>query len=173
MALIAELVPSGTKRDMLMVRPFTVGLIQQFAHGILRQPEEVQRHKMELAAPLMKQYWTRSVAERIKVGERLRLECVALGRLDLLAEMLEFVRAGTKPVLVHQRRAGKLYLAYPYFRSREAGIPDASYQVTVDDWVGRPGEQRVRAPKLVRRRSPARRIARVLLARLRRPAATT
>ncbi|MEU0277834.1 glycosyltransferase family A protein [Streptomyces sp. NPDC006195] len=161
MALIAELVPAGPKRDRLMVRPFTVGLIQQFGHGMLKQPERIRQHKMELVAPLMERYWTPGVAARIKVNERLRLECVALGRLDLLADMLAFIRAETVPEVVHRGRARTPYLVFPHFGDKGSGLRDASYEVTVPDWLGKPGLRRIEAPKAVRRRkSLARRVAR-------------
>ncbi|MFE2596601.1 glycosyltransferase family 2 protein [Streptomyces sp. NPDC059396] len=152
MALIADLVPAGPKRDRLMVRPFTVGLIQQFGHGLMKQSETVQRHKMELAAPLMARHWTPSVARRIKVSERLRLECVALGRMDLLRDMLAFVKAEARPEVVRRGRARTPYLAFPHFGDRSTGLKDASYEVTVPDWVGRPGLERIEAPRTVRRR---------------------
>jgi glycosyltransferase involved in cell wall biosynthesis len=163
MKLITELVPPGAKRDRLMVRPFTVGLIQQFSHGMLKQSEKIRRHKMELAAPLMARYWTQGVARRIKVSERLRLHCVALGREDLLADALAFVKSGARPEVVHRGRARTPYLALPHFGSGSAGIPDWVYEVTVPDWVGKPGAERIEAPKAIRRRrSLARRVARRL-----------
>ncbi|MDX3849346.1 glycosyltransferase family 2 protein [Streptomyces sp. AK02-01A] len=168
MKLITELVPAGPKRDRLMVRPFTVGVIQQFAPGLMKQPEGVQRHKMELAAPLMARYWTPGVARRIKVSERLRLECIALGRLDLLRDILDFVKAGTRPEVVHRGRARTPYLVFPHFGEKGTGLKDASYEVTVPDWVGKPGLERIEAPRAVRRRkSLARRLARRLRTRVR------
>ncbi|MEW1723992.1 glycosyltransferase family 2 protein [Streptomyces sp. NPDC093109] len=163
MALITELVPPGAKRDRLMVRPFTVGLIQQFGHGVLKQPKKIQRHKMALAAPLMERYWTPGVAARIKVSERLRLDCVALGRIDLLADMLAFVKAETVPEVVYRGRSRTPYLVLPHFGDRSTGLTEASYRVTVPDWLGKPGRQRIEAPEAVRRRnSLPRRVARHL-----------
>ncbi|MER8066996.1 glycosyltransferase family 2 protein [Streptomyces sp. NPDC094034] len=168
MALITRLVPPGHKRDRLMVRPFTVGLIQQFGRGMLKQPEEIRQHKLELAAPLMERYWTPGVAARIKVSERLRLECVALGRLDLLADMLAFIGAGTVPEVVHRGRARTPYLVFPHFGDKRSGLTDASYEVTVPDWLGKPGLRRIEAPKVLRRRkSLARRVARRVRTRIR------
>ncbi|MEU3185653.1 glycosyltransferase family 2 protein [Streptomyces sp. NPDC006923] len=168
MRLITELVPAGPKRDRLMVRPFTVGVIQQFSPQLMKQPERVRRHKMELAAPLMARYWTPGVAGRIKVSERLRLECVALGRLDLLRDILDFVASGTRPEVVHRGRARTPYLVFPHFGEKGTGLKDASYEVTVPDWVGRPGLERIEAPRAVRRRkSLARRLARRLRTRVR------
>ncbi|MFB4424562.1 glycosyltransferase family 2 protein [Streptomyces sp. QL37] len=151
MALIHRLEPAGPKRDLLMVRPFTVGLLQQFAPGILKQPESEQKHRMELAAPLMKSYWTDGVARRIKVGERLRLVCVAHGRLDLLADVLRFLQSREVPELVGSESGDKLFLAYPHFRDGEAGLRDADYEVTVPDWHG---GRRVERPKRVPRAAP-------------------
>ncbi|MEV3930318.1 MULTISPECIES: glycosyltransferase family A protein [unclassified Streptomyces] len=151
MALIHRLEPAGPKRDQLMVRPFTVGMLQQFATGLLRQPPDEQRHKMELAAPLMRSYWTDGVARRIKVAERLRLACVARGRLDLLTDVLRFLRGGEVPELVRSDRGDKLFLAYPYFRDEAAGLRESDYEVTVPDWHG---DDRVRRPKRARGTAP-------------------
>ncbi|MGF1342009.1 MULTISPECIES: glycosyltransferase family 2 protein [unclassified Streptomyces] len=151
MALIHRLEPPGPKRDLLMVRPFTVGLLQQFAPGLLKRPESEQRHRMELAAPLMKAYWTDGVARRIKVGERLRLVCVAHGRLDLLADVLTFLQAKQVPELVSSKNGDKLFLAYPHFRDPQAGFRDADYEVTVPDWHG---DRRIQKPKKAARPAP-------------------
>ncbi|WP_405694889.1 glycosyltransferase family 2 protein [Streptomyces sp. NBC_01185] len=150
MALIHRLEPAGPKRDHLMVRPFTVGMLQQFGPGLLKQPADEQRHKMELAAPLMRTYWTDGVARRIKVAERLRLACVAQGRLDLLSDVLTFLRSKEVPELVRSEKGDKLFLAYPHFRDASAGLRDSDYQVTVPDWHG---GDRVTRPK--RTPSPA------------------
>ncbi|WP_405677569.1 glycosyltransferase family 2 protein [Streptomyces sp. NBC_01511] len=161
MALIHELVPAGPKRDRLLVRPFTVGLTQQFGPRIVKESPEVRRSKLELAAPLMERYWSPGVARRIKVAERLRLECVALGRLDLLADILDYIRAGTEPEVVLRGRGRIPHLAYPYFGDRRAGVPDSAYEVTIRDWVGKPGGRAIEPPRLPRqRRSLTSRLAR-------------
>ncbi|MFJ8883974.1 glycosyltransferase family 2 protein [Streptomyces sp. NPDC102402] len=162
MALIHRLEPAGPKRDQLMVRPFTVGMLQQFGFGLLKRPPEEQRHKMELAAPLMRSYWTDGVAGRIKVAERLRLACVARGRLDLLTDILRYLRSDEVPDLVSSDRGDRLFLAYPHFRDADAGLRDSDYEVTVPDWRG---GDRVSRPKRARGASPqqsstARRVAR-------------
>jgi hypothetical protein len=136
MRLIARYEPPGPKRDLLMVRPFTVGLLQQFGPALLRRPEHEQRHRLELAAPMTRAYWTPGVADRIKVGERLVLICVALGRLDLLRDQLDFTRAQRAPEVVHRGRPARPYLRYPHFGDASAGIPDSAYEVTVPDWSG-------------------------------------
>lgn len=136
MRLIARLEPPGAKRDLLMVRPFTVGLLQQFGPGLLKQSEADCLRKMELAAPMTSAYWTDGVAAHLKVGERLVLTCVAMGRLDLLREVLAFAVAGEPPEVVHLGRARRPYLVHPHFRDRRAGVPDSVYAVTVPDWAG-------------------------------------
>ncbi|MEV0780895.1 glycosyltransferase family A protein [Streptomyces sp. NPDC050428] len=161
MALIHDLVPAGPKRDRLLVRPFTVGLIQQFGHRIVRDSPEIRRHKLELAAPLMETYWSPEVARRIKVAERLRLECVALGRLDLLADILAFIKAGTEPEVVLRGRRRTPYLAYPHFGDPRSPLPDAAFEVTIRDWVGKPGGRTIEPPRVTRqRRSLTRRLVR-------------
>ncbi|MFE3494017.1 glycosyltransferase family 2 protein [Streptomyces sp. NPDC059175] len=133
MRLIAGLLPPGARRDQLMVRPFTVTLLPQFGPVVLRQPEEILRHKMQLVAPLMADHWTPGVARRLRVEERLRLTCAALDKPDALRDVLAFVRAGTPPAVVHRR--GRDYLAYPHFADPAAGIPDSAYEVTVTERV--------------------------------------
>ncbi|WP_302622498.1 glycosyltransferase family 2 protein [Streptomyces griseus] len=164
-ALIHRLEPPGPKRDLLMVRPFTVGLLQQFAPGILKQPESERKHRMELAAPIMEAYWTDGVARRIKVGERLRLVCVAHGRLDLLADVLRFLQAKEVPELVASEDGGRLFLAYPHFRDPDAGLRDEDYEVTVPDWHG---TRRVERPKRVPRPAPKPSTTRRVVRRVRR-----
>lgn len=123
---------------------------------------------MELAAPLMAQYWTPGVARHIKVSERLRLECVALGRFDLLRDMLTFIKAETKPEVVRRGLARTPYLAYPHYGEKGTGFRDASYEVAVRDWVGRPGLERIEPPGVVRRRkSLTRRVMRRLRTQVR------
>lgn len=127
MKLIAELVPAGDKRDDLMIRPFLITLLPQFGPQFLKDSEEVRRHKFELAKPLMDAYWNPEVARRLKVHERLRLFLVAQQRPDLLRDVVEFVRAKKQAAAVMEKRATRVYLIYPHFRSRKAGIPDWIY----------------------------------------------
>ncbi|MFF7363131.1 glycosyltransferase [Streptomyces sp. NPDC008125] len=140
--LIAELVPEGPKRDFMMARPFTVGLIQQFGPGVLKESEEVRAHKLELAAPITK-YWTPGVAKLIKVNERLRLECVARGRLDLLADIHRYIAARHTPKVVRAEQGDAAYLVYPHFRKPEAGLPDSAFEMTVPEWAP---SKRLQAP---------------------------
>jgi hypothetical protein len=113
---------------------------------------------MELAAPLMEKYWDDGVARLIKVSERLRLACVARGRTDLLVEVVRYIRAKTVPDVVSSRDGGTLYLAYPHFRDKSAGLADSNYEVTVPDWHD---GKRIDQPKVAARRaSLSRRVAR-------------
>ncbi|GGQ47691.1 glycosyltransferase family 2 protein [Streptomyces asoensis] len=127
MGLLERLVPPGPKRDVLMVRPFLVTVLPQFGPVFLRNDEDIRRTKMELAEPLMAAYWNEGVAQRLRVHERLRLELVARRRPDLLVDVLEFIKAKTAPTPVLKKRKTQLYLAYPHYGSREAGIPDRVY----------------------------------------------
>lgn len=165
MKLITEHAQAGSKTEKLLVRPFTVTLVQQFKHQLLRESEEIRQQKMELAAPLMERYWTSGVAKRLRVADRLRLECVARGRLDVLMDVVRFMKADKVPEVVRRGRERTPYLAYPHFRSRKAGIPDAAYEVTVAERVG---NERVEPSKgMAGRTSMARRVARRLRTRLR------
>ncbi|GGS45128.1 hypothetical protein GCM10010206_03380 [Streptomyces cinerochromogenes] len=127
MKLIADMVPAGEKRDLLMVRPFLITLLPQFGPKFLTDSEEVRRHKFELAKPLMDAYWTPGVARRLKVNERLRLHLVAMQRPELLLDVVTFVKAKKQAAAVLEKRGTRLYLIYPHFRSRKAGIPDEIY----------------------------------------------
>ncbi|MEU9557456.1 glycosyltransferase family 2 protein [Streptomyces fumanus] len=162
MRLIAELVPPGERRDQLMVRPFVVTLLPQFGPRWLTDDEEVRRHKLELAAPLMDAYWTEGVARLLKVHERLRLHLVAARRPDLLTDVVRFVRDKRQAAGLLEKNGRRLYLVYPHFRDRKAGIPDEVY-------LAGPREAR---PFLGYREQPADSFPRRALRRLRRlPAA--
>ncbi|MFT9788303.1 glycosyltransferase family 2 protein [Streptomyces rhizosphaericola] len=135
MKLIADHVPPGPRRDTLMVRPFVITLLPQFGPALLGQSEAVRKHKLELAAPLMRAYWTPGLARRLKVQERLRLTCVAEGRLDLLLDILRFLKDKKKPKAVRKGLRGRLHLTYPHFGDA-AGLPDAVYELTVPERIG-------------------------------------
>lgn len=161
--LIVRLEPPGPKRDQLLVRPFTVGLLQQFGPVLLKESDEVRRHKLELAAPIVA-HWSKGVADRIKVGERLVLACVAAGRLDVLTDVVEFVRTKQIPEVVSERGGRRILLAYPHLEDEHRGFPRSLYEVTVPDWSG---DRRVMPPPTVP--SLARRIARKIRRELRKP----
>ncbi|WP_326697448.1 glycosyltransferase [Streptomyces sp. NBC_01754] len=133
--LIAEYVPSGPKRDALMVRPFVITLLPQFGPGLLKQSAAVRARKMELAAPLMAAYWTHGLAASLKVNERLRLICVAKGRPDLLLDILRFMKEGKQPEVVRRERPARLHLAYPHF-GEDSALPESAYRVMVTERVG-------------------------------------
>ncbi|MEW2065579.1 glycosyltransferase family A protein [Streptomyces sp. NPDC007346] len=135
MELIAAHVPPGERRDALMVRPFVITLLPQFGPSLLRQSEAVRKKKMELAAPLMRAHWTPGLARRLKVQERLRLTCVAQGRIDILLSVLEFMEDGKRPKVVRKGLRGRLHLAYPHLGDR-AGLPDPVYELTVTERIG-------------------------------------
>ncbi|MEU0129760.1 glycosyltransferase family A protein [Streptomyces sp. NPDC006289] len=133
MALIATHVPPGPKRDALMVRPFVITLLPQFGPALLRQSDEVRQEKMELAAPLVKAYWSAGLGRRLKVHERLRLICLSMGRLDLLLDILRFMKDEKKPRRVRKGLRGRLYLVYPHFGE---SLPYSAYELTVTEWIG-------------------------------------
>ncbi len=127
MNLIAEMVPPGPRRDSLMVRPFKVTLLPQFGPKFLKDTDEVRQHKLELARPLMDAYWNPEVARRLRVHERLQLHLVAVRRTELLPDVIEFVQAKKEPTPVLEKRGTCVYLGYPHFRSKAAGLPDWVY----------------------------------------------
>ncbi|MGW4025523.1 glycosyltransferase family 2 protein [Streptomyces sp. NPDC005009] len=160
MNLIAGLVPEGPRRDLLMVRPFTVTLLPQFGPRFLKDTDDVRRRKLELARPLMDVHWTEGVARLLKVEERLRLHLVAGQRLELLADVLRFVREKKQPQALLERRGRRVYLAYPHFRDRAAGIPDSVYLATPREARAVPGHRAAGTGSVLRR--AARRARRLL-----------
>ncbi|MFI6038863.1 glycosyltransferase family 2 protein [Streptomyces sp. NPDC051315] len=151
MELIARMLPPGAKRDTLMVRPFLITLLPQFGPVFLRNDEEIRRTKMELAKPLMDAYWNEGVAHRLRVHERLRLHLVDQQRADLLADVLEFIKAEQDPAPVLEKRGTRLYLAYPHFRSGPAGIPDRVYLAEPREAKAYPGWRKGPAESFLRR----------------------
>ncbi|MFE9723478.1 glycosyltransferase family 2 protein [Streptomyces sp. NPDC005794] len=154
--LIAAQLPPGPERDDLMVRPFVITLLPQFGPSLLRQSEAVRKEKMELAAPLLKAYWSPGLGRRLKVHERLRLTCVARGRLDLLLDVLGFMADKHVPAVVRKGIRGKAYLAYPHF-GESAELPDSAYELTVAEWID---GRRIEVPRQRTVTSIARRLVR-------------
>lgn len=151
MSLIAEHVPAGPRRDLLMVRPFLVTLLPQFGPKYLKDSEEVRRHKFELARPLMEEFWTAGVGERLKVDERLRLHLVAEERPELLVGVLEFLRSKRRPSPVLEHKGHRVYFAYPYFRDASVGLPDSLYLAAPREARGIPGYREHTARTVLRR----------------------
>ncbi|MER7563324.1 glycosyltransferase [Streptomyces sp. NPDC097941] len=151
MNLIADMVPAGARRDALMVRPFLVTLLPQFGPKFLKDGEAVRQEKLELAKPLLDAYWTGEVAHRLRVHERLRLQLVAMGRPDLLMEVLEFMRAKKAPEAALEKGGRRVYLAYPFFRDRSTGLPDSLYLAEPREAREVPGYREVGVDQLLRR----------------------
>jgi hypothetical protein len=152
-----------------MVRPFLVTLLPQFGPKFATDSEEVRRHKLELAKPLMDAHWTEGVAERLKVHERLRLHLVAEQRPDLLLDVVRFVKAKKQAAALLEKKGRRVYLAYPHFRDRAAGIPDAVYLAGPREARAFPGYREGGVDTFVRR--AVRKARRVLTSREMRPAA--
>ncbi|MFC9885840.1 glycosyltransferase family 2 protein [Streptomyces pilosus] len=161
MDLIAALVPAGPRRDLLMLRPFTITLLPQFGPVFLRDTDEVRARKLELAQPLMERHWTEGVARLLKVEERLRLHLVAERRPELLLGVLR-LRTKERPPTVLKRRGRHVYLAYPYYGDREAGIPDSVYLASPREARAVPGYREDGTPAVLRR--AVRRVRRLLRA---------
>jgi poly(ribitol-phosphate) beta-N-acetylglucosaminyltransferase len=151
MTLIADMVPAGARRDALMVRPFLVTLLPQFGPKFLKDGEAVRQEKLELAKPLVDAYWTGEVAHRLRVHERLRLQLVAMGRPDLLVDVLEFIRAKKTPEAVLEKGGRRVYLAYPHFRDRSTGLADSLYLAEPREAREVPGYREVGVDQLLRR----------------------
>ncbi|MFE0672272.1 glycosyltransferase family 2 protein [Streptomyces sp. NPDC058867] len=139
MRLIAEMVPPGPRRDVLMVRPFVVTLLPQFGPKLLKDGEKVRRHKYELAAPLLAEHWNEGVAQRLRVEERLRMHLLAGRQYERLLEVAGFVKAKKEPAALLEKKGRRVYLEYPYFRDADAGIPDSVYLAEPREARGVPG----------------------------------
>ncbi|MDH6623354.1 glycosyltransferase involved in cell wall biosynthesis [Streptomyces sp. LBL] len=163
MTLIADMLPPGPKRDVLMVRPFLVTLLPQFGPKFLTDSEEIRRRKFQLAQPLMAAYWNEDVARRLKVHERLRLHLVAAGRPDLLTDVVAFVKARKEASAVLEKKGRRLYLAYPHFRDAAADIPDSVYLADAREARAFPGYRE--APLEILLRSAVRKVRRTLFTR--------
>lgn len=168
MNLIADMVPPGPRRDSLMVRPFLVTLLPQFGPVFLKDSEEVRRHKLELAGPLMDAYWNHETARLLKVEQRLRLHLVAERRPDLLLDVLEFHRRKKQAAALLEKRGRRLYLAYPHFRDG-SGVPDSVYLAEPREAREFPGYREGGVDSLLRR--AVRKARRLLPERDARPAA--
>lgn len=151
MNLIAELVPAGDRRDLLMVRPFLITLLPQFGPKYAKDSEKVRQHKLELAKPLMDAYWTPDIARRLKVDERLRLHLVAVQRADLLLPVVEFIKAKKQAAALLEKKGRRVYLAYPHFRDAAAGIPDSVYLAEPREARAFPGYREGGANSFLRR----------------------
>ncbi|MGP3735923.1 glycosyltransferase family 2 protein [Streptomyces sp. GDS52] len=165
--LIAALVPAGPRRDRLMLRPFTVTLLPQFGPRFLKDSDRVRRHKLELAKPLMDAHWSEDVARHLKVEERLRLHLVAEQRLELLTEAVKFTAERKQAPALLERRGRRVYLVYPHFRDRAAGVPDSVYLASPREARAFPGYREGGTATVLRR---AARRARHLLTSPGRPA---
>ncbi|MGW1954736.1 glycosyltransferase family 2 protein [Streptomyces sp. NPDC001920] len=151
MNLIAEHIPAGDRRDLLMIRPFLVTLLPQFGPKYAKDSEKVRRHKFELAKPLMDAYWTPGIARRLKVEERLRLHLVAEQRPELLLPVVEFVKSKKQPAALLEKKGRRVYLAYPHFRDASAGIPDSVYLAEPREARAFPGYRQGGADSFLRR----------------------
>ncbi|MGV9452898.1 glycosyltransferase family 2 protein [Streptomyces sp. NPDC003635] len=171
MNLISEMVPPGPRRDVLMVRPFVVTLLPQFGPKFLKDSEKIRRHKLELAAPLLAVHWNEGVAQRLKVEERLRMHLVAGRQGERLLEVLRFTKAKKQPAALLEKKGRRVYLAYPYFRDPEAGIPDSVYLAEPREARAVPGYREGGADHFTRR--ALRKARRTLRRMVRRPAPAT
>ncbi|WP_326752713.1 glycosyltransferase [Streptomyces hirsutus] len=160
MNLIADLVPEGPQRDRLMVRPFGITLLPQFGPRFLKDGDRVRRRKLELAKPLTDAHWTEGVARHLKVEERLRLHLVAEQRLELLLDAVKFTASKKQAPALMERRGRRVYLVYPHFRDRAAGIPDVVYLATPREARAFPGYREGGKATVLRR--AARRARRLL-----------
>ncbi|MFJ7073254.1 glycosyltransferase family 2 protein [Streptomyces sp. NPDC098781] len=151
MNLIAEHIPAGDRRDLLMLRPLLITLLPQFGPQYAKDSEQVRRHKLELAKPLMDAFWTPGIARRLKVDERLRLHLVAEQRPELLLPVVEFVKAKKQPAALLEKKGRRVYLAYPHFRDAAAGIPDSVYLAEPRQARAYPGYREGGADSFLRR----------------------
>ena len=111
----------------------------------------------------MEAYWRPEVARRLKVHERLRLHLVAAQRPELLLDVVKFVKAKKQAPAILEKRGTRVYLVYPHFRSKAAGIPDDVYLAEAREARVFPGYREAAAHSFPRR--AVRKVRRMLSAR--------
>ncbi|WP_367140114.1 MULTISPECIES: glycosyltransferase family 2 protein [Streptomyces] len=140
--LVAEQVPVGPNRDVLMHRHIAVELRDAVLQLSRERQRDVQEKLLHELADLVTLYWTEGLAARLPAIVRLR--CYLL-RHRLLDELLTLVRweldrgaasygittlAATAVTLPDiQVESGRVYALYPYFRDSTLNIPDKCYDL--------------------------------------------
>ncbi|GHF25686.1 hypothetical protein GCM10010218_02970 [Streptomyces mashuensis] len=143
--LIAERVPAGPDRDVLMHRHFAVEL-RDAVLQLSREPQrDVQETLLHELADLVTTHWSEGLAARLPAVVRLRCHLI---RHKLLDELLTLVRweldrgaasygittlaakAATGPDV--RVEGGRAYALFPYFRDSTLDIPDDCYDITAE-----------------------------------------
>lgn len=89
--LIAGLVPPGEKQDILLVRPFRLKVLKKFGPRLRKEPEHVWEQCLDLAVPLVEEFMTPGVWQKLRADERLRMHLLAERRSDLLKDVVRMM----------------------------------------------------------------------------------
>lgn len=129
--MVADLVPAGPKRDLLMRRHFAIDMPRncfrndRFGHHDL----ETKIDLIDRARKLMADYYTPAVAEGIPSAlHRVMYHLIGRGMHN---EVIELITAqGNSGRGVDIVDNGRIYAAWPFFRDPDLGVPDALYDCT-------------------------------------------
>jgi glycosyltransferase involved in cell wall biosynthesis len=127
--LVAEHLPPGERRDILMQRHFR----DELRRVVLSEPyldttPEVRAEAVRRTKALLDAYYTPRIAAAMPADGRLRLELIARGDIDRLTELIRFHVADERGEDIVDK--GRVYADYPFFRDASVGIPDECYDVT-------------------------------------------
>ncbi|GAA4850418.1 glycosyltransferase family 2 protein [Kitasatospora terrestris] len=131
------LAPPGPVRDAVRARSFGREVPQLLQTGWLAEPPARQRRIAEEVATLLDRHCPPGVFARLPVPDRLRLALAARGELGALRALIAHEAANGAPPVV--RRGGRAYAAYPGFRDRALGLPDALFELPARPAPERPG----------------------------------
>ncbi|GAB2834581.1 hypothetical protein GCM10027073_73760 [Streptomyces chlorus] len=139
-----------------------VTLLPQFGPGYPKDSDRVRRRELEPAELLMDAHRSEGVARHLKVEERLRLRLylVAEQGIELRTDAVKFTTPKRQAPALLERRGRRVYLVYPHFRDRAAGIPDSVYLASPHEARAFPGYREGGTTTVLRR--AARRARRLL-----------
>lgn len=123
---VAEIVPPGEKRDLILRRHFTWELGNRLRHDLLDLPEDEQQRLCEAVRALADRYLTPGLSRRLPVGVRLLVRLAQAGRADLLRAHARFHRDGRHATLLLD--GPRVRLVLPGFGE----LPDEWFEPTME-----------------------------------------
>ncbi|MCP2310161.1 glycosyltransferase [Kitasatospora paracochleata] len=121
------LAPPGPVRDAVRARHFSDDLPGLLRAGYLAESTATQRRIAEEIGRLLDRHCPSALFARLAVSDRVRLALARRGELAALRTLVRYEAAHPAPPVV--RRGGRLYAAYPAFRDRRLGLPDALFEL--------------------------------------------
>jgi glycosyltransferase involved in cell wall biosynthesis len=129
MRLVADHVPAGDKRDVLMQRHFKDEFRRiAFGERYLDSTPEVRAEAVARAKALVDAYYTPRIAAAMPVDGRLKFHLISRGLTDQLAEVIRFRLSDAEIEDIDDN--GRVYAGYPYFRDPSVAVPDEVYDIT-------------------------------------------